>query len=62
MMNWGLAKDLRLKTELLVKPIEAKALNGEELFSITHISELIQLCINNHRGHICLHSSRLFIL
>ena len=38
LMNWGLAEHLGLKTEPLAKSIEAKALNGERLFSITHIT------------------------
>ena len=38
MMNWSLADKLGLKSKLLEKPITAKALNGEELFS-SHMSQ-----------------------
>lgn len=48
LMNWGLAEHLGLKTEPLAQSIEAKALNGERLFSITHVTEPVQLCINDH--------------
>lgn len=36
LMDWRLAEELGLKTELLAKPINAKALNGTDLFTITH--------------------------
>ena len=52
LMDWGLAEELGLKSELLVKPINAKALNGNELFTITHISEPLKMHINGHREHI----------
>ena len=48
-MNWGLAEHLGLKAQPLAKSIEAKALNGEKLFSITHATEPVQLCIKDHK-------------
>ena len=51
-MNWNLADKLGLKTEMLDKSIQAKALNGEKLFSITHVTEPVQLHIDDHREHL----------
>lgn len=56
LMKWGLAKKLALKSEPLAKPIRARSLNGKELVAITHISEPIQMHIDNH------HVVHLFIL
>lgn len=50
-MDWGFAEKLGLETELLVKPIKAKSLKGEELFSITHTSTPLQLHIIEHIEH-----------
>ena len=52
LMDWELVEQLGLDTELLAKPIRAKALNGQELFTITHITAPLKLCINHHRENI----------
>lgn len=52
MMDWGLAEQLGLQSEPLTIPIEAKALNGYELFTIWHQTELVKLCIDNHEEHV----------
>lgn len=49
LLDWGLAERLGIKSELLVKPIQAKALNGAELFTITHTSEPLEMHIKNHK-------------
>ena len=41
-MDWGLAKRLELKTELLEKTIKAKDLNGNDLFTVTHATEPVR--------------------
>lgn len=48
LMDWGLAKKLNIKTDLLSQPLEASALDGKLLFRVTHKTELIELCIGNH--------------
>lgn len=48
LMDWGLARRLRVKTETVSRPIRARALNGNLLFTITHITEPIALTIDNH--------------
>lgn len=48
-MNCGLALKLGLRTELLSKPFKATALDGNELFTITHITEPLELHINKHK-------------
>lgn len=45
----GLAQKLGLKTELLTKPIKANALDGNELFTIAHVTEPLELHINEHK-------------
>ena len=44
-----LAEKLGLESELLVKPIKARSFNGKDH---THISEPLQMHINDHREHI----------
>lgn len=46
LMDWGLAE-----TEPLIKPIKARALNGTELFIITHTTKLLELHIGQHKEH-----------
>lgn len=50
LMDWGLAERLGLQTELLSKPIQAHALNGDTLFTITH-SEPLDLRVGAHMEH-----------
>lgn len=52
MMDWGLAVQLGLQTELLISPIEAKALNGHNLFTVSHQTEPVKLCVGSHEEHI----------
>lgn len=49
MMDWGWAEQLGLR---LSRPIEAKALDGCEPFTISHWTELVKPCIGNHEEHI----------
>lgn len=43
LMDWGMAAKLRLDSKPLAKPIRARALNGKELFTITHTTETLEL-------------------
>ena len=52
LMDWDLARKLGLKSEPLAKPIRARSLKGKELFTITHISEPVQMSIDCHQEHI----------
>lgn len=52
MMDWGLAEQLGLHSERLTSPTEAKALNGCNIFTISHRTETVELCIGNHKEHI----------
>lgn len=47
--DWGLAAKLRLNSEPLARPIEASALNGTELFNITHTIETVKLHTHGHK-------------
>ena len=49
LMDWGLARKLGLKIELLERPVRASSLNGMDLFLITHISEPVHLHVNDHK-------------
>ena len=48
-MDWGLAKRLELKTELLEKTIKAKDLNGNDLFTVTHATEPVEIHLQDHQ-------------
>ena len=48
LMDWGLAQRLALETRALVTPITASSLNGRELFTITHVTEPVELTIGGH--------------
>ena len=48
-MDWGLAKRLGLKTELLERTIKAKDLNENDLFTITHATEPVELHRHDHQ-------------
>ena len=48
LMNWGLAKKMKLKVELLPQPIEASALDGSPLFRVTHKTEPIRMTVGSH--------------
>lgn len=49
LMDWGLVAKLRLNSEGLARPIETRALNGTELFSITHTTETVELYTHGHK-------------
>lgn len=40
LMDWGMAAKIGLKTEPLTQPIKASVLNGHELFTIAHITDI----------------------
>ena len=40
LMDWGLAHKLQLDSDPLVRPIRTCSLNGKEIFSITHLTNL----------------------
>lgn len=61
LMSWGLVKNLTLETKVLDKPVQASALNGKELFLVTHITEPIELCIGEHQVLIYFHVFVCFI-
>ena len=48
-MDWRLAKKLGLKTELLERTISAKGLNEKDLFTVTHITEDVEIHIQEHQ-------------
>lgn len=52
MMDWGLARHLGLQSKRLTSLIAAKALNGSDLFTISHWTEPVELRIGNHKEHI----------
>ena len=51
-MDWRLAKKLGLKTELLEKTISPKGLNEKDLFTVTHITENVEIHIQDHQESI----------
>ncbi|XP_072771297.1 uncharacterized protein KIAA0040 homolog isoform X2 [Nerophis lumbriciformis] len=55
LMDWSLAAELGIKSEPLARPIRAKALDGKELFVITHVTELIRINIKDHEEKIRLY-------
>ncbi|MPV02325.1 hypothetical protein FVA96_24315, partial [Escherichia coli] len=48
LIDWGLAQRLGLRVDPLSKPVKASALNGSALFTITHVTEPVELRITNH--------------
>nr|XP_046267763.1 PDZ domain containing 3b isoform X2 [Scatophagus argus] len=48
-MDIGLVKKIGLQIELLARPFRASALDGKELFTITHRTETLELIIQGHR-------------
>lgn len=48
LIDWAHAKRLGLGTEPLEKPIKANELNGQHIFSISHVTEPLELLIGNH--------------
>ncbi|KAM3618391.1 uncharacterized protein V6R79_019897 [Siganus canaliculatus] len=55
LIDWDLVRQYQIKTEPLSKPIKARALNGCELFTITHATEPLELQIDDHKEHIIFH-------
>ena len=47
LMDWSFAKRLCIKTVPLTSPVTASALDGKLLFKITHVSEPVQITIDN---------------
>ena len=43
LLDWGMVKRLSIKTEILPRPITARALDGKILFNVTHVTEPITL-------------------
>lgn len=43
LIDWGLAQRLGLRVNPLSKPVKASALNGSALFTITHVTEPVEL-------------------
>ena len=47
LMDWGLAKRLGITTVPLTSPVDASALDGKLLFRVTHITEPVQVTIDD---------------
>jgi len=49
LMDWGLAKQWGLQCTPLTQPLTARPLDGDHLFKITHVTELVNLMMSG--GH-----------
>ncbi|XP_077378012.1 uncharacterized protein LOC144019084 [Festucalex cinctus] len=58
LMDWGLVKKLQANTEPLTTNMRARALNGKDLFVITHITEPLEVYMGQHKEHIRFHVFR----
>lgn len=49
LMYWGLAAKIGLKSEPVTQPIKTSPLNGQALFTITHLTEPLTLYTYRHQ-------------
>ena len=54
-MDWSLAHKLGVKTELLPQPLEASALDGSFIFKVTHVTDLVEVSIEDHHELMSFH-------
>lgn len=50
-MDWGFADKMDIKTQ----PLKASALDGSFIFNVTHVTELVAICIGDHHELMTIH-------
>uniref|UniRef100_A0A8P4GD59 Retrotransposon gag domain-containing protein n=1 Tax=Dicentrarchus labrax TaxID=13489 RepID=A0A8P4GD59_DICLA len=54
-MDWDFAQKLNVKTEPLSLPLEASALDGSFIFKVTHVTEPVEVTIEDHHELMSFH-------
>ena len=57
-MDWDFAKKLHVKSLLLSRPLEARALDGSPIFKVTHKTEPLEVSVGDHQELLCFHLYR----
>lgn len=54
-MDWSFAHKMDIKTEPLPQPLKASALDGSFIFKVTHVTEPVAVCIEDHHELMTFH-------